>query len=29
MRSLYVALTRATRLLSIVHHEPLPEALRD
>jgi DNA helicase IV len=29
MRSLYVALTRATRLLSIVHHQPLPAALAD
>ena len=29
LRSLYVALTRATRTLAIVHREPLPEALRD
>jgi DNA helicase IV len=28
LRSLYVALTRATRRLAIVHAEPLPEALR-
>jgi DNA helicase IV len=29
MRALYVALTRATKTLSIVHAEPLPEALLD
>ncbi len=29
MRALYVALTRATKSLSIVHAEPLPEALLD
>lgn len=29
LRSLYVALTRATRRLSIVHARPLPEALAD
>ncbi len=28
LRSLYVALTRATRRLSVVHAEPLPDALR-
>jgi len=28
LRSLYVALTRATRRLSVVHSEPLPEPLR-
>jgi DNA helicase IV len=28
MRSLYVAVTRATRRLSIVHQQPLPESLR-
>jgi DNA helicase IV len=27
LRALYVALTRATRLLTVVHAEPLPEAL--
>ena len=27
LRALYVALTRATRRLSIVHADPLPEAL--
>jgi DNA helicase IV len=29
MRSLYVALTRATKTLAVVHAEPLPEALLD
>ncbi len=29
LRALYVALTRATRRLSIVHADPLPEMLRD
>jgi DNA helicase IV len=29
LRALYVALTRATKLLTIVHAEPLPEALLD
>ncbi len=29
LRALYVALTRATRRLTIVHAEPLPDALRD
>jgi DNA helicase IV len=29
LRALYVALTRATRRLSVVHAEPLPEVLRD
>ena len=29
MRSLYVALTRATKALAVVHAEPLPEALVD
>jgi DNA helicase IV len=29
MRALYVALTRATKTLAIVHAEPLPEALLD
>jgi DNA helicase IV len=29
MRSLYVALTRATKALAVVHAEPLPEALLD
>ena len=29
LRALYVALTRATRRLAIVHAEPLPEALVD
>ena len=28
LRALYVALTRATRFLAIVHHRPLPEPLR-
>jgi DNA helicase IV len=28
MRSLFVALTRATRRLALVHEEPLPEPLR-
>ncbi|MHB1446164.1 MAG: HelD family protein [Acidimicrobiales bacterium] len=28
LRALYVALTRATRRLSVVHHRPLPDALR-
>ena len=28
LRSLYVALTRATRVLEIVHHAPLPEPMR-
>jgi superfamily I DNA/RNA helicase len=28
LRSLYVALTRATRFLAIVHHAPLPAPLR-
>ena len=27
MRALYVALTRATKSLAVVHVEPLPEAL--
>ena len=27
LRGLYVALTRATRFLAIVHHRPLPSAL--
>jgi DNA helicase IV len=27
-RALYVALTRSTKRLCIVHHEPLPTALR-
>ncbi|HKA04070.1 MAG TPA: ATP-binding domain-containing protein, partial [Acidimicrobiales bacterium] len=29
MRALYVALTRATKRLAVVHVEPLPEALVD
>jgi superfamily I DNA/RNA helicase len=29
MRALYVALTRATKTLAVVHAEPLPEALLD
>ncbi len=29
MRALYVALTRATKVLAVVHAEPLPEALLD
>jgi len=29
LRALYVALTRATKLLCVVHAEPLPEALRE
>jgi len=29
MRALYVALTRATKRLAIVHARPLPEALRE
>jgi hypothetical protein len=29
LRGLYVALTRATRRLALVHSEPLPESLRD
>ena len=29
LRALYVALTRATRRLAVVHAEPLPDALRD
>jgi ATP-dependent exoDNAse (exonuclease V) beta subunit len=29
MRALYVALTRATKALAIVHADPLPEALID
>ena len=29
LRALYVALTRATRRLAIVHADPLPEALVD
>jgi DNA helicase IV len=28
LRALYVALTRATRFLAVVHHQPLPEPLR-
>ncbi len=28
LRALYVALTRSTRRLTVVHHEPLPAALR-
>jgi DNA helicase IV len=28
LRSLYVALTRATRFLAVVHHDPLPAPLR-
>jgi DNA helicase IV len=28
LRALYVALTRSTRMLTIVHSEPLPPALR-
>jgi ATP-dependent exoDNAse (exonuclease V) beta subunit len=28
LRALYVALTRSTRRLSIVHAEPLPDAMR-
>ena len=28
LRALYVALTRATKRLAIVHADPLPEALR-
>jgi DNA helicase IV len=28
LRSLYVALTRATQRLAVVHAEPLPEMLR-
>lgn len=28
LRSLYVALTRATQVLEIVHHQPLPEPMR-
>jgi DNA helicase IV len=28
MRALYVALTRSTQRLSIVHHDELPEPLR-
>ena len=28
VRSLYVALTRATKRVSVVHHDPLPEMLR-
>jgi DNA helicase IV len=27
LRALYVALTRSTKLLTLVHSEPLPEAL--
>jgi len=29
LRALYVALTRATRRVAIVHAEPLPSALAD
>jgi DNA helicase IV len=29
LRALYVALTRATKRLALVHAEPLPEALVD
>jgi ATP-dependent exoDNAse (exonuclease V) beta subunit len=29
LRALYVALTRATKELTVVHAEPLPEALLD
>jgi superfamily I DNA/RNA helicase len=29
LQALYVALTRATRRLALVHQEPLPEALVD
>jgi DNA helicase IV len=29
MRALYVALTRATKRLSVVHAEPLPEVLQE
>jgi DNA helicase IV len=28
LRSLYVALTRSTRRLSVVHRRPLPDAMR-
>jgi DNA helicase IV len=28
LRGLYVALTRATRFLAVVHHRPLPEPLQ-
>ena len=27
LRALYVALTRSTQRLSVVHHQPLPEAM--
>jgi len=29
LRALYVALTRATRRVAVVHAEPLPEVLTD
>lgn len=29
MRALYVALTRSTQRLTVVHHRPLPESMRD